>query len=289
MQSLPSPAALRMFVEAAERASFAAAAEALNVTQAAVSKQIAGLESKLDTILFERAHRSIRITAAGRAYLPVAKHVLALLEAGLTNASSFSARRSIVIEIDYEFLDFVLTPRLQRLRETFSGTDFTFIPSVSGRLAPRSDVAITYGHPRPGAVSVERLCSFTVFPVVSPSLLEGVENPFHDLPLLHDMDTYWWDTFLRAEGISRPDQGVVLGNGALAIRAAIAGQGIAIGDDLLCADALMRGHLVKCGRTTRSGRDDYWFSEHPNMKGDPITNKLRTWLEDEIADMRIGS
>ena len=55
-----------MFIEAAERASFAAAAEALNVTQAAVSKQMAGLEANLSTVLFERAHRSVTVTAAGR-------------------------------------------------------------------------------------------------------------------------------------------------------------------------------------------------------------------------------
>ncbi|MEL6227255.1 MAG: LysR family transcriptional regulator [Pseudomonadota bacterium] len=272
-----------MFVEAAERASFADAAEALNVTQAAVSKQMANLEDRLDTSLFVRRHRSVIVTAAGRAYLPVAKRVLAMLEDGLEDLNALPPRRTITVEVDYEFLDFVLTPRLGQLRSVMPGTDMTFVPTVPGRHVPQSDLAITYGHPRPGAASVKRLCGFMVFPVASPSLLRTTCEPFRTLPLLHDVDTYWWETFLRAENVARSDQGIILGNGALAIRAAMAGHGIAIGDDVLCADALECGDLVRVGETTFPGRDDYWFSEHPGMKGDLIGERFQKWLRAEVA------
>ena len=283
MRALPSPTALRMFVEAAERESFAGAADALNVTQAAVSKQMASLEHRLATALFSRRHRSVVVTAAGRAYLPVARRVLALLEAGLNEASGLSARRAITVEVDIEFLDLVLAPRLLRLQAEIPDTDVTFVPTIPGRHKPQSDLAITYGHPRAGAASVGRLCGFTVFPVVSPSLLETSAKPFETLCLLHDVDTYWWDTFLHAEKVLRFDQGFVLGSGALAIRAALAGQGIAIGDNVLCCDALQRGDLVQIGTATFPGRDDYWISEHPNMQGDPVTAPLRNWLKAEMA------
>ncbi|MEO1607249.1 MAG: LysR family transcriptional regulator [Pseudomonadota bacterium] len=277
-----------MFVEAAERASFAGAAEALNVTQAAVSKQMANLEDRLDTSLFFRRHRSVIVTAAGRAYLPVAKRVLAMLEAGLEEVNSLSPRRTITVEVDYEFLDFVLTPRLGRLRSEMPDTDMTFVPTVPGRHVPQSDLAITYGHPRPGAASIKRLCGFTVFPVASPAILRTTVEPFRTLPLLQDVDTYWWDTFLRAENVARSDQGIILGNGALAIRAAMAGQGIAIGDNVLCADALKCGDLVRVGETNLPGRDDYWFSEHPDMQGDLIGERFQKWLTAEVADARGG-
>ncbi|WP_179954341.1 LysR family transcriptional regulator [Denitrobaculum tricleocarpae] len=274
-----------MFVEAAERSSFAGAAEALNVTQAAVSKQMASLEDRLNISLFFRGHRSVGVTPAGQAYLPVAKRVLALLESGLDDATALSSRRSITIEVDYEFLDFVVTPRLDRLCAQLSETDVTFLPTVPGRHVPQSDLSITYGHPRPGRVSAERLCGFRVFPVASPFLLETTSDPLKELPLLHDVDSYWWNTFLQAENITRFDQGTVLGNGALAIRAAMAGQGIAIGDDVLCADALRRGDLVRVGGTALHGRDDYWVSEHPDMLGDPIAASFRKWLKAEVAQL----
>lgn len=285
MRHLPTPTALRMFVEAAERTSFAGAADTLNVTQAAVSKQMATLEDRLDTALFVREHRSVAVTAAGRAYLPIAKRVLALLEAGLDEATALSSRRAIKVEVDYEFLDLVVAPRLDRLRAEMPGTDITFVPTVPGRQVRQSDLAITYGHPRPGAALAERLCGFTVFPVISPSLLETTNDPFKTLPLLHDLDSYWWDAFLRAESVTRFDQGIVLGNGALAIRAAIAGHGIAIGDNVLCADALKSGDLVRVGKVTFSGRDDYWLSQHPDMQGDSIAVAFRNWLGAEVAQL----
>lgn len=285
MQNLPTPTALRMFVEAAERTSFVGAADALNVTQAAVSKQMANLEAKLGTSLFVRKHRSVMLTTAGRAYLPVAKRVLAMLDAGFDEVSTLQPRRAITIEADYEFLDLVLTPRLKRLQSHMPEIDLTFTPTVPGRHLAQSDLAITYGHPRPGAVSIKRLCGFTVFPVACQSLLAGTTDPLGTLPLLHDVDTYWWDCFLRAESVERSDQGIILGNGALAIRAAMAGQGIAIGDDVLCADALNTGNLVKIGAETFPGRDDYWLSEHPNMRGDPVAVMFREWLAVQISQL----
>lgn len=285
MRHLPTPTALRMFVEAAERASFAGAADTLNVTQAAVSKQMATLEDRLGTALFLREHRSVSVTAAGRAYLPIAKRVVALLEAGLDEAAALSSRRTITVEVDFEFLDLVIAPRLERLRAELFGTDITFVPTVPGRQVRQSDLAITYGHPRPGAAFTERLCGFTVFPVVSPSLLESTKDPFKTLPLLHDVDSYWWDAVLRAENVTRFDRGIVLGNGAIAIRAAIAGQGIAIGDDVLCADAMNRGDLVRVGKVILSGRNDYWLSQHPDIQGDSIALSFRNWLVAEVAQL----
>ncbi|MEL6647596.1 MAG: LysR family transcriptional regulator [Pseudomonadota bacterium] len=285
MKYHPTPTALRMFVEAAERASFAGAARALNVTQAAVSKQMANLEDRLGVALFSRTHRSVTLTAAGRSYLPVAKRVLVLLEMGVDEASSVPQRRTIKVEVDYEFLDFVLTPRLEQVRIQMPEIDVIFIPAGPGRHIPQSDFAITYGHPRPGAASISRLCSFTVFPVARPSLLKKTTEPFNTLQLLHDVDTYWWNCFLQAEGTMRSDQGIILGTGALAIRGAIAGQGIAIGDDLLCADTLAAGELERVGEATFPGRDDYWLSEHPNMQGDPLAATFRDWLTDEIEQL----
>jgi DNA-binding transcriptional LysR family regulator len=57
---------LRTFVAAAERESFTRAAEGLNLSQAAVSQQVAALEKELGTQLFERRGRGVRLTDAGR-------------------------------------------------------------------------------------------------------------------------------------------------------------------------------------------------------------------------------
>lgn len=68
---------LRAFVVVAEVASFSLAAEALHLTQPAVSKRIAALESELATRLFDRLGRKVLLTEAGHTLLPRARRILA--------------------------------------------------------------------------------------------------------------------------------------------------------------------------------------------------------------------
>src|SRR5688572_16704591 len=63
---LPSLDALRVFEVTARRLNFSKAAEELHVTQSAISHRIRELERQLHTRLFQRGHRSLQLTPAGR-------------------------------------------------------------------------------------------------------------------------------------------------------------------------------------------------------------------------------
>ncbi|BCJ47747.1 LysR family transcriptional regulator [Actinoplanes ianthinogenes] len=67
---------MRYVVAVAETNSFTRAAEQCLVVQSALSHQIARLERELGARLFERTSRRVRLTAAGRAFLPVARQCL---------------------------------------------------------------------------------------------------------------------------------------------------------------------------------------------------------------------
>lgn len=69
-------AALRAFLAVAKAQSFSNAATQLHLTQPAVSKRIAALESELRAKLFDRVGKKISLTEAGRALLPRAQHIL---------------------------------------------------------------------------------------------------------------------------------------------------------------------------------------------------------------------
>ena len=73
--------ALQAFVAVAESGSFSRAADALFLTQPAVSKRIAALEEDVRARLFDRMARSVHLTESGRALLPHARRVLAEVEA----------------------------------------------------------------------------------------------------------------------------------------------------------------------------------------------------------------
>ena len=77
---------LQAFLAVAEHHSFSTAAESLHLTQPAVSKRIAALETQLDCKLFDRIGRNIQLTEAGRALQPRAEQILQAVQ---------EARRSI--------------------------------------------------------------------------------------------------------------------------------------------------------------------------------------------------
>lgn len=71
---------LESFVQVAENLNFARAAEVLNITQSAVSRQINSLEDELGTKLFHRSTRTVALTPAGISFLDDAKEVLKRLQ-----------------------------------------------------------------------------------------------------------------------------------------------------------------------------------------------------------------
>lgn len=81
---------LRLFIAVAEREHVTAAAHALNVTQSAVSAALAALENQHDVKLFHRVGRGIRLTDAGRLFLPEARAVLAQATAATHVLEEFS-------------------------------------------------------------------------------------------------------------------------------------------------------------------------------------------------------
>jgi DNA-binding transcriptional LysR family regulator len=73
-------ASLQTFVQVAECGSFSVAGERLYLTQPAISKRIAALETEVAATLFDRIGRKVRLTEAGRALLPRAKQILREVE-----------------------------------------------------------------------------------------------------------------------------------------------------------------------------------------------------------------
>ena len=86
-----------------------------------------------------------------------------------------------------------------------------------------------------------------VFPVCSPALLMGKKRlalaALKEQKLLHEESRQWWAEWLEQAGVTGVDssRGPKFQNTHLALQAAEAGQGFALGDNLLTADAIAEG------------------------------------------------
>lgn len=251
--------AVRAFEAAARHLSITRAAAELHVTPAAVSHQVRALEDFLGVPLFRRENRSVLLTDAAQACLPELTQGLSLISQGLGRARRTRASGAITISVAPSFGAKWLMPRIERFREAWPGIDVRI--DASPRLAnfrdDDVDVAIRYGPGGYEGVNAERLVDEEVFPVCSPRLLEG-EHPLRtpdDLrhhQLLHiDWGTYetWpdWEMWLLSAGVEGVDtsRGLRFTLSSMAVQAAIAGNGVALGSRVLVEDDLAAGRLVK--------------------------------------------
>ncbi|SHM06520.1 transcriptional regulator, LysR family [Bradyrhizobium lablabi] len=92
---------LRCFVTVAEELHFGRAAARLNMTQPPLSRQIQVLEHIVEAPLLERTSRSVRLTPAGRSFLPEAKRILRLAESASQVARRIATGKAGSIKIGF--------------------------------------------------------------------------------------------------------------------------------------------------------------------------------------------
>lgn len=106
---------LRCFAAVAEELHFGRAAARLNMTQPPLSRQIQVLERVLDVQLLERTSRTVRLTAAGRSFLPEAQRILRLAETATLVTRQVAAGRAGILKCGftaasaYDFLPRLVT------------------------------------------------------------------------------------------------------------------------------------------------------------------------------------
>ena len=125
---------LRCFVTVAEELHFGRAAARLNMTQPPLSRQIQVLEHIIDAPLLERTSRSVRLTPAGRSFLPEARRILKLAESASQVARRIALGKSGSLKIGftaaaaYGFLPELVAACRAKLPEV----DFSLKEMVSG-------------------------------------------------------------------------------------------------------------------------------------------------------------
>ena len=257
---LPPLNALRAFEAAGRHLSFTRAADELHVSSGAVGHQIKVLEQYFGVALFKRLNRALVLTEDGELLLPGVQDAFNRLADSIESFQQRQTDRPLTISVEPAFGAKWLLPRIERFRLHHPGIEIRIDPTVLVVDLRRGDidVAIRYGDGNYPGLHTERLFAEQVIPVCSPKLMSG------DRPLREPRDLCWhtlihtdwhyhypgvpdWRRWLMAAGLTdiRPGHSLEVRIASYAIQAAINGQGVALASDVLVAEDLAAGRLVK--------------------------------------------
>ncbi len=280
--------ALRVFAAVAERLSFTEAANALDVTPAAVSSQIKLLEDSLETPLFYRHSRSVRLTPLGAQLLPGVQRGFDELARSIDQLRKHRTSGQLNISMLGSFLQKWLLPRLNDFYNKHPEIDLRFNASrhLVDFMTSDFHAAVRYGAGQWPSLRAEHVLDEWVFPVASPALAAqiGPVNTVGDLnkyPLLHSQHEPWSD-WLRSLGgdTTRLERGPVLEDSVAALNKAERGEGLVLARWSLVADDLDAGRLVRIGQQSVRQRAAYYFVAPPEHFDLPKVQRFHTWLSD---------
>jgi len=295
-RTLPSLDALVFFEAAARLNSFSRAAEELYVTQAAVSKRIRELETRLNQVLFRRHGRTLTLTAEGRRLYQRTGMALEFLDDACRQAAGEDTE-VVQLAANSAVSLLWLAPRLKQfgLGENSANVNLSTSDRPGDTLDPDHDLVVVYGHgDTPGWYS-ELLFAERLVPVAAPGYLES-----NHLPPLLDLDDAASSlarlTLLEYDRlapdwinwqlwIERTDSTPLMRcrvehcrTYTRAIGAALDGKGLALGSRGLIDDELQAGRLRVVGeRELVSGRG-YFLACPENRKLGPGATALRRHL-----------
>lgn len=293
---LPPLNALRAFEAAARHEGFTGAADELCVTRGAISRHIKLLEEHLGVALFRRLPRGIELTESGRRFYPV-----------LTDAFESILRRARELSSENNDLRIIcpptvsirwLIPRLDEFRALH--------PNIQTRLTTEfydwedfhsGDFDLGIGcepaSERPDGIEVLPLFPMIVVPACAPALLAGpcpLQEPedLANFTLLHESpDHHDWTAWLTAfdvQGID-PQSGDVLPNLDMAVKAAVMGKGVVMGDLVLTRDEFETGQLVMPFEKMKCQTDWGDFALRGPIKSwdDPKVEAFKTWISEAAS------
>ncbi len=250
---------MRVFAKVVEQSGFARAGEALNLSNAVVTRHVAELETHLGTRLLNRTTRKLSLTESGQAYLERVHHILQAVADAEALAGSASTRPSGTLRLysHQGFGQYQLAALLPSYSQAHPEVKLEVLLSerTVDLVEDGFDVGIYSGLQKFDATLIARkLCSSEVMLCASPAYLARCGTPRTPQDLAeHDCLNFDHDQLRHHWSVEGPDgvlnvpihSRLVSNNGPLLRHCTIAGMGIAICLSYSVGDDLLSGRMVR--------------------------------------------
>ena len=284
--------ALLAFEAAARHESFTHAARELFLTESAVSRQIASLESNLGVRLFVRSKQRVVLTRAGRLYGTQVRRTLEHLDRDtLSIIAHGSGGGSLELAVLPTFASQWLIPRMKDF--------YARSPDVRVNMSARTETfpfeqshfeaAIHYGQPTWPGTSSDYLFGEEVVPVCSPALIAKPVKKAHGLlayPLLHSTTRPdAWTRWFAGLGVedNRTMQGMRYELHTMLISAAAAELGIALVPKFFVEGRLEQLGVVIPFEATAVVDSAYYLVYPTELSHGKPLERFRTWLLEQAS------
>ncbi len=289
---LPPLELLRSFEAAARTLSFTRAAGELFLTQSAVSRQIQQLEASLGVPLFERRHRALALTEAGRVLQRAVVDSLERLRDATVRVRAAPAPRQVAITTTPGFASLWLIPRLARFTADHPQVDVRVSATLDVLDLERNRIDVAVRFTAIGRGSGAALFEESVMPLCAPQLALALRAPGDlagqslltvDLPGHGDAPTADWEPWLQVMGLMDLRMKNILRFTQYpdAVAAAVAGQGVVIGRLPLLRELVRTGRLVAPFGEGATSYRGYFIHTSRRAAGNADAQDFVRWLRVE--------
>ncbi len=287
--------ALRAFDAVGQHLSFTAGAQALHVSQSALSRHVISLEELLGKKLLERRPQHLVLTEEGAILLPVVRKCFDRLEQ-VMNAIRDGERSGRVLRVHMppSLFQHLALPMLRDFRKAFPDILIDVSSAhVTGLPATDLDIAVVYDRPNVDDKITDLLWMVRVTPVCAPDLARAAEAmPLADFIATHELlhvkldgqpRGLLWANFLRQCGIPESgargaERGLAFDTALAAVQYAMSGGGVALADVDMFRDAIDAGHLTAPYPQVFEEGYGYYLKIHAEDLADPVVSLFRSWL-----------
>jgi LysR family transcriptional regulator, glycine cleavage system transcriptional activator len=284
---LPPLNPLRIFYVAARSASFTEAARQLSVTQAAVSRQIGTLEDFFAVKLFDRDHRALTLTSAGRHLYREVGPAFDAIIAATTDTLRYRNPDIVFVQSYPTLIARKLLPNLTRLVTAQPRLEVNFVNAVRPDefSLDRTDIMVRLFDTMPNGLRGFLFAQDVIAPAAAPSLIEKAHNDLgrvlESAPLLATKYRHSdWTDWASLVGLDLNRRRFHhFDSSDLAYQAALNGVGICMAQCFLVANDIAAGRLRYVSKKNLARQSSYWAVMSPRKR---ITRQLKStldWLE----------
>ncbi len=271
--------------------SFTAGAQALTVTQSAVSRHVSGLEELIGKPLFDRGPAGLKLTPAGEILLPVVSKCLDRMEQAINVVRNKDLEsRPLRVHLPPSLLYQNGIPFLRDFHREHPDIRIDVTTSnVTGEPRGDVDMAIVFDRPTVDGRVADLLWLVRVAPLCSPATAQAhrgkpLEQFLQDNDLLHvklegEPRGLLWSAYAEQQRLALgTDGGLAFDTAFSAVRYAMDAAGVVLADIDMFAGEIAAGRLVMPYDRVSADGFGYYLKTNAEDLADPAIYLLREWI-----------